>query len=235
MKKFYNINNDWKFFLEKRDCEIVNIPHTWNNVDGQDGGNDYLRTLARYEKEFECPSFDKEKEDVYIEFDGVNSECDVYLNSNKVIRHEGGYSTFRANITALLTEGTNLLKVNVDNRPNTKVYPQKADFTFYGGIYRDVRLIVVNKERFDLDHFGGRGLQVTARPIEGYKKADVHVNMWLNTNKGDVKVTIYDAQGKEIITQTAGRAITEAWLDTCIQEVNLWDGIDSPYLYSLKA
>ena len=59
--------------------------------------------------------------------------------------------------------------------------------------------------------------------------------MWLNTNKGDVKVTIYDAQGKEIITQTAGRAITEAWLDTCIQEVNLWDGIDSPYLYSLKA
>ncbi len=235
MKKFYNINNDWKFYLEKNDYKLVNIPHTWNNIDGQDGGNDYLRTLARYEKDFECPSFDKEKEDVYIEFDGVNSECDVYINSNKVIRHEGGYSTFRANITEYLVEGKNSLKVSVDNRPNERVYPQKADFTFYGGIYRDVRLIVVNKERFDLDYYGGKGLQVTARPIEGYKKANIQVRSFLNTDRGDVKITISDAQGKEIISDIAKRALKEASFETCIHEVHLWDGIEDPYLYSLKA
>ena len=235
MKKFYNINNGWKFYLEKNDPVMVNIPHTWNNIDGQDGGNDYLRILARYEKEIDCPSFDREKEDVYIEFDGVNSECDVYLNSQKVIRHEGGYSTFRANITDHLVEGKNFLKVNVDNRPNQRVYPQKADFTFYGGIYRDVRLIVVNKERFDLDHFGGRGLKVSARPIEGYKKADVRVSCYLNTNRGDVRIIVSDMEGKEVFCQNAGRSLNEAHLECCIHEVELWDGIERPYLYNAKA
>ncbi len=235
MKKFYNINNGWKFYLEKNDPVMVNIPHTWNNIDGQDGGNDYLRTLARYEKEIDCPSFDREKEDVYIEFDGVNSECDVYLNSQKVIRHEGGYSTFRANISDYLVEGKNFLKVNVDNRPNQRVYPQKADFTFYGGIYRDVRLIVVNKERFDLDHFGGRGLKVSARPIEGYKKADVRVSCYLNTNRGDVRIIVSDMEGKEVFCQNAGRSLNEAHLECCIHEVELWDGIERPYLYNAKA
>ena len=235
MKKFYNINNGWKFYLEKNDPVMVNIPHTWNNIDGQDGGNDYLRILARYEKEIDCPSFDREKEDVYIEFDGVNSECDVYLNSQKVIRHEGGYSTFRANITDHLVEGKNFLKVNVDNRPNQRVYPQKADFTFYGGIYRDVRLIVVNKERFDLDHFGGRGLKVSARPIEGYKKADVRVSCYLNTNRGNVRIIVSDMEGKEVFCQNAGRSLNEAHLECCIHEVELWDGIERPYLYNAKA
>ena len=235
MKKFYNINNGWKFYLEKNDPVMVNIPHTWNNIDGQDGGNDYLRILARYEKEIDCPSFDREKEDVYIEFDGVNSECDVYLNSQKVIRHEGGYSTFRANITDYLVEGKNFLKVNVDNRPNQRVYPQKADFTFYGGIYRDVRLIVVNKERFDLDHFGGRGLKVSARPIEGYKKADVRVSCYLNTSRGDVRIIVSDMEGKEVFCQNAGRSLNEAHLECCIHEVELWDGIERPYLYNAKA
>ena len=235
MKKFYNINKGWKFYLEKNDPVMVNIPHTWNNIDGQDGGNDYLRILARYEKEIDCPSFDREKEDVYIEFDGVNSECDVYLNSQKVIRHEGGYSTFRANITDHLVEGKNFLKVNVDNRPNQRVYPQKADFTFYGGIYRDVRLIVVNKERFDLDHFGGRGLKVSARPIEGYKKADVRVSCYLNTNRGNVRIIVSDMEGKEVFCQNAGRSLNEAHLECCIHEVELWDGIERPYLYNAKA
>ena len=235
MKKFYNINNGWKFYLEKNDPVMVNIPHTWNNIDGQDGGNDYLRILARYEKEIDCPSFDREKEDVYIEFDGVNSECDVYLNSQKVIRHEGGYSTFRANITDHLVEGKNFLKVNVDNRPNQRVYPQKADFTFYGGIYRDVRLIVVNKERFDLDHFGGRGLKVSACPIEGYKKADVRVSCYLNTNRGNVRIIVSDMEGKEVFCQNAGRSLNEAHLECCIHEVELWDGIERPYLYNAKA
>ncbi len=235
MKKFYNINNGWKFYLGKNDPVMVNIPHTWNNYDGQDGGNDYLRTLARYERDFECPAFDREKEDLYIEFDGVNSECDVYINSQKVIRHEGGYSTFRANITEQLTEGTNSIKVNVDNRPNNRVYPQKADFTFYGGIYRDVRLFSVSKERFDIDYYGGKGLNVTAIPVEGYKQAEVTVSCFLNTNRGDVRITVTDMEGKEVFCENAKRAFKEASFEGVLHEVNLWDGVERPYLYKAKA
>ena len=84
-----------------------------------------------------------------------------------MIRHEGGYSTFRTDITDYLKNVGNILKVNVDNRPNTRVYPQKADFTFYGGIYRDVNLIVVNKNHFDLDYYGGNGVQIKAKPVRG--------------------------------------------------------------------
>ena len=235
MRKIHNINNDWNFSIDGKEKEVVNIPHTWNNIDGQDGGNDYLRTLATYEKKFESPSFDRNSEDVYLEFDGVNSECDVFLNDERIIRHEGGYSTFRKNITEVLKEGVNNLLVKVDNRPNTKVYPQKADFTFYGGIYRDVKLVVVNKKRFDLDYFGGKGLQVTATPIEGYKKAKVATKMWLNTDSGEVRVTIFDKEGNEVCQEMSHRSMDEGWSDMLIQDVHLWDGIDDPYLYRLKA
>lgn len=235
MRKIHNINNDWNFSIDGKEKEVVNIPHTWNNIDGQDGGNDYLRTLATYEKKFESPSFDRNSEDVYLEFDGVNSECDVFLNDERIIRHEGGYSTFRKNITEVLKEGVNNLLVKVDNRPNDRVYPQKADFTFYGGIYRDVKLVVVNKKRFDLDYFGGKGLQVTAKPIEGYKKAKVATKMWLNTDSGEVRVTIFDKEGNEVCQEMSHRSMDEGWSDMLIQDVHLWDGIDDPYLYRLKA
>ena len=235
MRKIHNINNDWNFSIDGKEKKVVNIPHTWNNIDGQDGGNDYLRTLATYEKKFESPSFDRNSEDVYLEFDGVNSECDVFLNDERIIRHEGGYSTFRKNITEVLKEGVNNLLVKVDNRPNDKVYPQKADFTFYGGIYRDVKLVVVNKKRFDLDYFGGKGLQVTATPIEGYKKAKVATKMWLNTDSGEVRVTIFDKEGNEVCQEMSHRSMDEGWSDMLIQDVHLWDGIEDPYLYRLKA
>ena len=165
----------------------------------------------------------------------MNSECDVFLNDERIIRHEGGYSTFRKNITEVLKEGVNNLLVKVDNRPNDRVYPQKADFTFYGGIYRDVKLVVVNKKRFDLDYFGGKGLQVTAKPIEGYKKAKVATKMWLNTDSGEVRVTIFDKEGNEVCQEMSHRSMDEGWSDMLIQDVHLWDGIDDPYLYRLKA
>ena len=72
MRKIHNINNDWNFSIDGKEKEVVNIPHTWNNIDGQDGGNDYLRTLATYEKKFESPSFDRNSEDKYNKLDGVD-------------------------------------------------------------------------------------------------------------------------------------------------------------------
>ena len=79
MRTIHSLNKKWLFEVDGKETKEVDVPHTWNNIDGQDGGNDYLRTLAKYKKDFSCPDFDRKTQDVYLEFDGVNSECDVFL------------------------------------------------------------------------------------------------------------------------------------------------------------
>ena len=136
--------------------EAVTLPHTWNAQDGQDGGNDYYRGTCWYAKKFsrsEVPAGER----IYIEFEGVAMTADVYLNDQKLAHHEGGYSTFRVDITEALAD-ENVLAVSADNSDNEIVYPQKADFTFYGGIYRPVKLIGVPAGHFTLDYHGGPGI-----------------------------------------------------------------------------
>ena len=165
MRKITCINDHWKFQLSDGRQETVNLPHTWNDLDGQDGGNDYYRGTGRYTRGFSMPEFDRERETVYLEFCGVNASARVEVNGTCVGEHDGGYSTFRMEIGDVL-EQENILTVTVDNSVNDRVYPQKADFTFYGGIYRDVNLIVVNRHHFALDYFGTPGLRITPQ-VEG--------------------------------------------------------------------
>ena len=162
MRKELCINEDWQFQYHDNTILPVNLPHTWNNLDGQDGGNDYWRGTCIYRKNFPLPAFGAE-DCVYLDFAGVNASATVTLNGTQVCTHDGGYSTFRCEITQLLKE-INQLEVAVDNSKNDRVYPQKADFTFYGGIYRDVKLIIVPKAHFDLDYLGSCGIRVTATP-----------------------------------------------------------------------
>ena len=227
MRKRISLNQSWIFTGFDGKPIPVNVPHTWNNIDGQDGGNDYRRGTCLYEKEFDIPSFDRNTQRVYLEFQGVNASADVELNGKAVTRHDGGYSTFRSDVTELLQEANNL-SVSVDNGVNDRIYPQKADFTFYGGIYRDVELLIVNKNHFDLDYYGGCGLQVTAKPVEGYKKAEVEVKTFTNCEDA-VHVRILDAEGKEV---AAGDGNT---VSVSIDNVRLWNGLEDPYLYTAVA
>ena len=192
MRRYININQNWRFQLPGREAENIHIPHTWNNLDGQDGGNDYLRTAAIYEKTFPKPFFEAGEETVFLDFAGVNSQAEVTLNGHLLCCHEGGYSTFRVELTPYLLE-ENHLSVRVENDKNNRVYPQKADFTFYGGIYRDVNLIIVNKHHFDLSYYGGPGIRVTAKPVHDYRDADVQVDTWHNAEQGQVSVKLLDA------------------------------------------
>ena len=247
MRQTININDNWKFQLQGQPIQDVNIPHTWNNIDGQDGGNDYLRTVATYSKTFETPAH-AESEDVFLEFNGVNSECQVFLNGSRIYDHAGGYSTFRVNITNHLTE-VNHLEVVVDNRPNDRVYPQKADFTFYGGIYRDVNLLVVNKHRFDIEYFGGSGVEISAKPQNDYKDAVVNIKTWKNSSTATTMVTIYDMEGNVVpyqaivvdersVNQTvySGDDIDNYYenLEIELKDIHLWDGVQNPYLYTAE-
>ena len=188
MRRIQKIMNDWTFIYHDGSKTVLNLPHTWNAIDGQDGGNDYWRGTCSYEKTFAKPEFDAESELVYLQFHGVNASAKVVLNGKEVCTHDGGYSTFRSDVTELL-EAENHLIVYVDNSVNDRVYPQKADFTFYGGIYRDVELLTVSKAHFDLDHFAGPGIKVTPE-VKG-KDANIRVETWANVD-GDVKVTLLD-------------------------------------------
>ena len=135
MRKTMLINDGWRFTKEGQ-TQAVTLPHTWNALDGQDGGNDYYRGVCRYEREIRPEELSGEVN--VLEIDGANHTARVYLDDALLTTHEGGYSAFRVEIPR---PGT--LAIEVDNRDSDRVYPQKADFTFYGGLYRDVKLISV--------------------------------------------------------------------------------------------
>lgn len=228
MRTIININESWSFTGADGVPTPVNLPHTWNAVDGQDGGNDYWRGTCQYQKTFPKPVFTADQR-VYLEFRGVNASASVELNGKNVGAHDGGYSTFRWDVTDLL-EAENALTVHVDNSRNDRVYPQKADFTFYGGIYRDVLLVIVHKNHFDMDYFGGPGIAVTAKPVENYAKGEVVVDTWHNCKEGQVQVSILDAEGNEV----AAACSTDS-VKLILPSVRLWNGCHEPNLYTAVA
>lgn len=234
MRKIILLDKNWTFYKnpDSTQGEELSLPHTWNAVDGQDGGNDYYRGTCKYECHFSRPELETDGK-AYLEFDGAAMTADVVINGTKAVHHEGGYGAFRADITQYLKD-ENKLEVYVDNSDNTKVYPQKADFTFYGGLYRMVKLVTVSKNHFELDYAGGTGIKVTPEVTltdAAAKKADakVTVELWMVGDAEAVTVTI-DGQQKETPVENG---YAKAVFD--LANVHLWDGVDDPYLYTAKA
>ena len=222
MRSTTKLMKNWQFTGPDGKTTAVDLPHTWNNIDGQDGGNDYWRGTCIYKTQFTAPAFDKNTQQVWLQFEGVNASAKVTLNGVEAARHDGGYSTFRADVTALLADSNELI-VEADNSKNDRVYPQKADFTFYGGIYRDVSLLVVSRNHIALGYLGGPGVQIT--PTVNGANADIEVKTWMEGN-GEVEFSIYDAAGAEVLTGK-GRDTT-----VTLEHPRLWDGVRDPYLYT---
>ena len=237
MRNIVNINQGWYFSKEATavpealctDWEAVNVPHCWNAVDGQDGGNDYWRGTAYYAKSItkaELPVSDR----YYLEIQGANSSADVYLNGAHLAHHDGGYSTWRVDLTDTLEE-ENLLVIAVDNAANDRVYPQMADFTFYGGLYRNVNIIAVSESHFDLDYYGTPGIKVT--PVMEEKDAKTEVEVFLTGAKEGqiIRYTLLNKEGKVL----GSKDTTDKKVIFRIKNAHLWHGRKDPYLYSVKA
>ncbi len=220
MRKIISINDSWLFSKPGEEGRLVSLPHTWNNIDGQDGGNDYFRGTTVYTRSLLRPEL-ADGERCYIEFLGAAMTADVSINDKKVIHHEGGYSTFRADITDML-EDENVITVLADNSDNDKVYPQKADFTFYGGLYRNVNLVIVPEKHFELAKDGTPGIKVTPVVDIADNCAKVTVETWHNADSVDITVNgeTRTVENKAIFT---------------IEDVHLWDGLNDPYLYTASA
>ncbi len=239
MRTVLDFNYKWAFTKEggKLPKKIspswywVNLPHSWNNIDGQDGGNDYFREMCYYAKEFEKTDL-PENAKYYLEIQGANASATVYLNKKKLASHDGGYSTWRVDITDALAD-KNFLVISVENGVNDRVYPQNADFTFYGGLYRDVKIIAVPESHFDLEYYGSQGIAVTPT-IEG-NSADVEVEVYVTNAKAGQKLVyeIREADGSVIATATQDADATKATFK--IENVHLWHGRKDPYLYTAEA
>ena len=239
MRKTKNLNDRWQFTGPDGRTVSVNLPHTWNSVDGQDGGNNYWRGSCRYERELDMPEFQKGEERVYLEFRGVNASARVCFNDTLVCTHDGGYSTFRVDVTDLLRE-TNRLAVEADNGVNDRVYPQKADFTFYGGIYRDVNLVVVNRRHFALADRGGNGIRITpqVKELDGYVRVQTFTEMDAGGNKSDAALPDEDCEIRIVLLDSDGAVAASGTGADCtlvIPSVHLWDGLKDPYLYTAVA
>lgn len=236
MRNIININRKWAF--TKRATEVptelpldwdwVNLPHSWNAIDGQDGENDYYRGTCFYVKKLEKADFPV-ADRYYLEIKGANSSADVFVNGNKLAHHDGGYSTWRVDITDSF-EDESLLTVTVDNSANDKVYPQMADFTFYGGLYRDVNIICVSESHFELMHYGTPGLKVT--PETDGKNAKVEIETWIENFRDslEIRYSVKDADGNVVAEKVTAdlRASFE------ISNVHLWHGRKDPYLYTAE-
>ncbi len=235
MRSVLNFNRSWTFYKGTNDPEIceggqvLDLPHTWNATDGQDGGNDYFRGSCTYAKSFALSEL-PEGELHYLEVRGANSSADVYLNGKHLAHHDGGYSTWRVDLTPSLCE-ENRLAIVVDNAANDRVYPQSADFTFYGGLYRDVNVISVPSVHFDLDYFGAPGIKVTPSLAGGNADVEIEVFSSALPENYEYRYCIYDAEGT-LLSETRS---AEKKVSFTLESVHLWDGVKDPYLYRATA
>jgi len=204
----------------------VNLPHTWNALDGQDGGNDYWRGIGTYRIDLPNPTAGMKQ---YVELQGANHVATVYCNGRELGTHKGGFSTFRFDLTPAMKPEGNVLTVTVTNA-KSDIYPQNADFTFYGGLYRDVNFIEANDAHFDLLKHGTDAVFVTPR-CSGKTRVDLFP---VNAQGGLVCVSLKDAQGNVVASGEAdAEAHTVIKLD--VKQPHLWNGMEDPYCYTCEA
>ena len=227
-----NINKNWKFQKPEAETISVDLPHTWNGLDGQNGGNNYFRGNCIYSREITADFEEGQK--VYIELEGANSICKVYIDGNELGIHKGGYSTFRFEMTQFMKPGqSSNFDIHVDNAHYEDVYPLMADFTFMGGLYRDVNLLIVNPDHFSLEENGSQGIAVHQENINR-EKAVLRIAPQLSVQNDsgiDLEVRLVDHRGS-VVASNKGKS---GDLSLEIDSPRLWDGTKDPYMYTLEA
>src|SRR5205814_1875920 len=186
------LNSGWKFrlgeapaaeaeALDEMGWTAINLPHTWNAADGQDGGGNYFRSTGWYRKHFRTPTAWKNRQ-VYLQFDRVNHRAVAYLNCQLLGTHPGGFARFRFDATPYLKLGTdNVLAVRVNNEGND-IAPTVADFTFFGGIYRGVSLLITNRVQIETLDYASPGVYLKQVRVS-QAIADLSVTIKLNNHK----------------------------------------------------
>lgn len=265
MRKIIPLNHNWQFTRTSYDklqqkntkWESVSLPHTWNAVDGADGGEGYDRGEYFYKTTLQpeallgsTPWAFRRRPDTldssllpvcaFLRIGALSLRGAVYVNGREAGSHEGGYSAFTVDITNEFRQaadaGTSLeILISADNSEHSSLYPQTADFTLYGGLYRGVELLLVPEFHFDVSYYGAKGLCITSEIPEESDCAILHLNSWVNTASADytIRYQIVDRDGS--IPAECWRPTSDPKVDVLLPSPHLWQGVDDPWLYRLTA
>jgi beta-galactosidase len=246
-----NLDTTWKFngadvsgaqnvSFNDASWTSINLPHTWNNLDGEDGGGNYYRGIGWYRKHFTINSAYSGRR-FFLKFEGANQVADVYLNGTLIGTHKGGYGAFCFDVNATALVGAdNVLAVRVNNANNSDIPPLSADFTFFGGIYRDVRLLVTDNLAVTPLDYASPGVYCKTPAVTASSATVRIVSKVRNNNTSSktatVTTAIADASGTVVATLTSSQTIAASSSydfvqSTTISNPHLWNGLTDPYLY----
>lgn len=245
-----DLNDKWLFTKENNPSnvqeeisagETVTLPHCWNAEDGQGNGNGVFKGKCWYQRKLNISEKDLSKY-IFLEIGAAGNVSEVYINGQLAGGSSCGYAMYRVSLNSYLKAGYNLISIMVDNTQHDDVYPLMADFTFYGGLYREVRLLTVDALHFDLLDNGRDGIYLTQKHIgENTFELNIKgriVNELSSVNEGKLDFCLYDKEGQIVFNKTIDIEVSKELqfnLTETISEVSLWQGIENPYLYTLKA
>lgn len=237
------LNDNWHFRfshqVDKNSGQRVDIPHTWNAQDALSGKPDYKRGIGNYEKKLMIPS-EWEGKRLYLRFEGANNVTDLFVNGKHIGQHKGGYGAFVFEITDNVAYGkVNSILARVNNAENLEIMPLVGDFNFYGGIYRDVRLIVAGPVGISLLDHGSCGVRLVQENVNE-NTATVKALVQLSNSTGTVreaelKVRVLDGD-RQVLETSAAVSVQPEDNDTKelsfkITDPHLWNGTEDPFIY----
>lgn len=237
----FSLNNNWEFETDKEELVTkVNLPHTWNSKDASVDGKEYYRGAAKYKKIFELNQLKDKK--IFLYFEGVNQLSTLFVNGNSIGKHSGGYSSFAFDISKSAKEGINTIDLDVTNESDDTIAPLSMDFTFYGGIYRDVYLIVTNPVHFDVLNNGSNGILIsTPNVTDKVGSLSIRTRLLNETNKNKKVALVHriiSSNGKIVetisknVVLSANSGVNEITLAGKINGPELWSP-DSPKMYTV--
>lgn len=235
-RKLISLNDQWQFSKDKSAWEKVNLPHTWNAFDVMDDEPGYYRGIGWYKRKLNTDASLKNKT-VFISFNGVYQETEVYINGKLAGSHIGGYTKFVIPVSKFLNYQNDEIEVKVNNRFNEDIAPLTADFTFFGGIYRNVNLLITDAVHFSQQDHGSSGVYITTPQVSA-TSASVQIKSLLeagNSRKVQLQTSLVNAEGKVIASQVTSLNLaaginTSTQIFPAIRQPELWSP-ERPYLY----
>lgn len=240
------LNNDWNFRFShqvQKGTEVrVDLPHTWNAQDALSGKIDYKRGIGNYEKNlFIRPEWKGKR--LFIRFEGVNNIADVFINRRHIGEHRGGYGAFIFEITGKVEYGKeNSILVRVNNGEQLDIMPLVGDFNFYGGIYRDVHLLITDETCISPLDYASPGVRLIQDSVS-HRYAKVRATVDLsNGSSGNQKVelNVRLLDGQRVVKEgtknvnLSGNEVMQQELTFEIDQPHLWNGRQDPFLYQAE-
>jgi beta-galactosidase len=246
-----SLNAGWRFIREDvagaqasgfDDSSWTNLslPHTWNSADGQDGGNNYYRGIGWYRCRF-TPNGSYTNRQFFLKFDGAFSVADVWINGNFLGQHQGGFAAFVFDATPFINVGAdNVIAVKVNNAYNANIPPLSADFTFFGGLYRDVHLLVTDPVQISPLDYGSAGIYLKPTEVSS-SSANLQIttvvsNAMASARTVTVRIVVTDAATNLVTTLTnvvtlSAASVSNVVANAILTDLHLWKGKSDPYLY----